>query len=202
MPEASRNVLQFVKAPSTFVDVTSEVVSDVVAERVRDVRKRRGLTASQLAERCAEIGAPELTAQALSNIETGRRVKDGPRRRYITIDEVLALALALDVAPVHLVVPPDAADEDEYQITPTSAVSVRDVRAWFRGYYPVLGRSVRDFHGEVPESEYGLVQLAPQSRTDPEEAIRGIDELLEMLRDARARAVADKEAGGGGGSDG
>lgn len=169
----------------------------MIAERVKEVRGKRGLTATQLAERCAAVGAPELTAQALSNIETGRRAtKDGPRRRYLTVDEVVALALALDVAPVHLVVPPDAADEDEYRITPTSVVSVRDVRAWFRGYYPVLGRSVRDFHGEVPESEYGLIQLAPQARTDPDEAIRGIDELMQLLSDARARAVADKEAGG------
>lgn len=174
-------------------------MSDIVAERVQQVRKRRGWTVKQLAERCAEIGAEELTAQALYNIGNGRRDEAGHRRRFVTVDEVVALALALDVAPVHLVIPPDAADEDEYRITPTSVVSVRDVRAWFRGYYPVLGRSVRDFHGEAPESEYGLMQLAPQARTDPDEAIRGIDELMQLLEDARARAVADKEAGGSNG---
>lgn len=171
-------------------------VSDIVADRVQQVRKRRGWTVKELAEHCAEIGAGELTAQALYNIGNGRRDEEGRRRRFVTVDEVLALALALDVAPVHLVVPPDAADGDEYRITPTSVVSVRDVRAWLRGYYPVLGRSVRDFHGEVPESEYGLMQLAPQARTDPDEAIRGIDELLSLLQDARARAVADKETRG------
>ncbi|MER5821182.1 hypothetical protein ABT086_02475 [Streptomyces mirabilis] len=179
--------------------MTSELtVSDIVAERVQQVRKRRGWTVKQLAERCAEIGAEELTAQALYNIGNGRRDEAGQRRRFVTVDEVAALALALDVAPVHLVIPPDAADADEYRITPTSVVSVRDVRAWFRGYYPVLGRSVRDFHSEVPESEYGLIQLAPEARADPAEAIRGIDELLQLLQDARARAVADQERGNGG----
>ncbi|MFZ3558368.1 MULTISPECIES: hypothetical protein [unclassified Streptomyces] len=174
-------------------------MSDVVAERVQQVRKKRGWTVKQLAEQCAAIGAPELTAQALYNIGNGRRDDEGRRRRFVTTDEVAALALALDVAPVHLMVPPDADDEAEYRITPTSVVNVRDVRAWFRGYYPVLGRSVRDFHGEAPESEYGVMQLAPQQRTDPDEAIRGIDELMQLLSDARAKAVADKEAGGSNG---
>lgn len=150
----------------------------------------------QLADQCAAIGAEELTAQALYNIGNGRRDEGGRRRRFVTVDEVVALALALDVAPVHLLVPPDAADDDEYRITPTSVVTARDMRAWFRGYYPVLGRSVRDFHGEVPESEYGLIRIAPEARTDPEQAIREIDELLILLQDARQRAVADKETGG------
>jgi len=149
----------------------------------------------QLAEQCAAVGAEDLTAQALYNIGNGRRDETGKRRRFVTVDELTALALALDVAPVHLLVPPDAADDDEYLITPTSSVTARDMRAWFRGYYPILGRSVRNFHGEVPESEYGLIQLAPEARTDPDEAIRGIDELLELLTRARERAVADKETG-------
>lgn len=197
LPGSSRSVLQLVKAPTSFVDVTSELtVSDVVAERVQQVRKKRGWTVKQLAEQCAAIGAPELTAQALYNIGNGRRDDEGRRRRFVTIDEVAALAFALDVAPVHLMVPPDADDETPYRITPTSVVSVRDVRAWFRGYYPVLGRSLRNFHGEIPESEYGLIQLAPQQRTDPDEARRGIAEIRSLLDEAEARAQADKEAGG------
>lgn len=150
--------MQFVKAPSTFVDVTSEVVSDVVAERVKAVRKKRGLTASQLAERCAEVGTPELTAQALSNIETGRRDKEGRRRRYVTVDEVVALALALGVAPVHLLIDPEG---DDYQVTPTHAEPSTAVRAWVRGFRPLEGTDTRMFWAEVPPAEFGVQEDAP-----------------------------------------
>lgn len=51
----------------------------------------------QLAERCAEIGAHNLTQQVLTNIETGHPGKDGNRRRKVTVDELLDLARAFDV---------------------------------------------------------------------------------------------------------
>ena len=67
-------------------------VSERVADRVRAIRRAKGLTAQALADR-----APGLTAQAVSNIETGRRDKDGRRRRAVTVDELMELADALGV---------------------------------------------------------------------------------------------------------
>lgn len=84
-----------------------QTFSDLVAERVTCVRKSRGMTAQDLAERCAttEVGAPEITAQTISNIETGRRDKDGRRRRAVTVDELMSLAVALQVPPADLLAP-------------------------------------------------------------------------------------------------
>ncbi|MGW3374055.1 helix-turn-helix transcriptional regulator [Streptomyces hydrogenans] len=103
--------------------------SDSVAERVKELRKRRGLTAQRLAELCAEAGAPELTAASLANIETGRK-KDGRRTRMITVDEALALAYVLD-APISLFFLPPRGQELE--VTPKARMHPADVAAWFAG---------------------------------------------------------------------
>ncbi|MFD6889116.1 helix-turn-helix domain-containing protein [Streptomyces sp. NPDC059957] len=144
---------------------SSTTVSDVVAERVKEVRKRRGLTAVQLAERCAAIGVPELTPQSVSNIETGRRDKAGARRRYVTVDELVALAVALEVAPVHLLVPPhpsprwdggqhDPNDEAAYRLTPTRTEPSFMVRRFIRGETPLPGMDERAFYSEIPPQEF------------------------------------------------
>jgi transcriptional regulator with XRE-family HTH domain len=73
--------------------------SDVLGDRVRQLRKQRGWSVEQLAERCEEVGAPKLTVSALYAIESGRRDKTGRRRRHVTVEEYLALSLALGVSP-------------------------------------------------------------------------------------------------------
>jgi transcriptional regulator with XRE-family HTH domain len=79
-------------------EVRGETMSDVVAARVQQLRKRRGWTARQLAEACAATGSPQLTENVIANIEAGRRDKQGRRRRDVTVDELVAFARALDVS--------------------------------------------------------------------------------------------------------
>jgi transcriptional regulator with XRE-family HTH domain len=86
------------------VEMTGE--SEAVAQRVRELRHKRGWSAQDLANRCAEIGAMDLTADVLANIETGRRhPRTGVRRREVTVEELLSLARALDVLPSDLLEP-------------------------------------------------------------------------------------------------
>lgn len=102
-------------------------VSDLVAERVKELRQRGGwMSTKSFAERCAEIGAPQLSASVLMNIESGRR-KDGQRTRTISVDELLALAAALDVSPLVLLLP---RSESDYPVTPTLRADAQDVYAW------------------------------------------------------------------------
>jgi len=83
------------------------VLSDLVAEHVVRLRKRAGLRRDQLAAKCQQLGMDELTEAALANIETGRRHGNtGTRRRRVTVDELLGLALALDVPAVSLLADP------------------------------------------------------------------------------------------------
>ncbi|WP_158642423.1 helix-turn-helix domain-containing protein [Actinomadura sp. WAC 06369] len=127
--------------------------SDIVGARVRAVRQRRGWTAAQLAERCTEHGAPEITASVVTDLETGRRDKDTKRRRRnITVDELLALACALDVAPVHLLVPTDG--NDPYLVTHDRFVRPARAREWVRGRHPLPWSDPRLFFSEVPAEEW------------------------------------------------
>jgi transcriptional regulator with XRE-family HTH domain len=138
----------------------NDMASDMVAARVRKVRKRRGWQPADLAARCAELGAGHLTENAIENIESGRRA-GGRRRRTVTVDELLILALALNVAPVHLLVPPDDGS-DPYPVTATMAEPSYRVRGWIRGLY-LLARLPKvgdkwDFFKEAPADELEAMQ--------------------------------------------
>jgi len=79
----------------------SSHVTAHVARQVRTVRKGRGWTLQQLANRCADLGAPWLTTQVVQAIE---RQHGGTtsRARYTTVDDLAALAAALGVPPAAL----------------------------------------------------------------------------------------------------
>ena len=64
-----------------------------VAARVQELRRKRGWSAEALAEECADLGMPALNRSVIANIESGRRT-------YVSVEELLTLAYALDVAPV------------------------------------------------------------------------------------------------------
>lgn len=153
---ASHCLLLLVKTPSTLVAMTSpRTFSDVVAERIREVRKKQGMTAAQLARLCADRGYPELTTQALSNIESGRRDKEGRRRRYVTADELMALAVVLEVAPVYLLIPPLPSPD---QPLPDDAAERHTLaRVWqsfIKGEKPLPGMDPQRFLSEVPPEEF------------------------------------------------
>lgn len=113
--------------------MTSKSASELVAERVKEIRQQRGWSAEQLAARCAELGAPEITRSVIANIETGRRDKDGRRRRDVTVEELLVLAYALDAYP------PDLLSKDGREtiaVTADTEVPATGVIQWIRGFWP------------------------------------------------------------------
>jgi transcriptional regulator with XRE-family HTH domain len=131
--------------------------SDFAAARIRAVRRARGLTVAQLAEQCTQLGAPQLTQAVIDNIETGRRHEDGTRRRHVTVDELLALALALNAPPLYLLIPPDDL-EAPYPITSTEVLPRYQVAAWFAGVGPILramssAGDTRLYYAERPLTE-------------------------------------------------
>jgi transcriptional regulator with XRE-family HTH domain len=129
-------------------------VSDVVAARVRQIRKRRDWSPADLAGRCAALGAADLTENVIENIES-RSARASKRPRPVTVDELLALAVALNVAPVHLLVPPDDPGRP-YEVTSQVRDDRSGVRAWIRGIGPFVdpGADPRQFYAEVPLDEY------------------------------------------------
>jgi transcriptional regulator with XRE-family HTH domain len=154
---------------------------ETVARRVREVRRRRGLSAAQLAERLQQVGL-DWDRNIVANLENGRRAS-------LSVDELLALALVLDVAPVHLLVPLE--DEQPYQVTPTRVEPAGVVRDLIRGADALAGMDGRAFFSEVPEHEW--LQVTEHSRTH-----RG--ERLGTYRDrqeAKTLAYLDQRAADG-----
>jgi hypothetical protein len=134
--------------------------SDVVAARVREVRVRRDMSTADLAARCAELGAPRLTVQALYKLE-GQRDPASRHPRSVTVDELLVLALALNVYPVHLLVPPDD-DKAPYPVTAAVTEPNVRVRHWIKALdplrkFPNVG-DVRLLWSEVPDDEFEAMQ--------------------------------------------
>jgi transcriptional regulator with XRE-family HTH domain len=146
--------------------------SDLIARQVKHLRGRRGLTVKQLAARCQELGAGELTANVLTNIEV--------RRRDVSADELLVLALALDVAPTHLLTPPPE-DPIGLAITPRVIVDPETVGRWIRGDTALPPSNARLF------LDYAAARAGPSSR-------RVSDHAAAVLRAHGARLASQYES--------
>ena len=116
----------------------------VIAERVRQVRTARGLTAARLAEAMTETGI-KWDRSVVANLENGRR-------STVSVEELFALAFVLDVAPVHLTVPLER--DGWLKVTPDASTSNERARAWIRGLAALPGRDERKYFSEVPEDEW------------------------------------------------
>jgi transcriptional regulator with XRE-family HTH domain len=112
------------------------VLSDVVAQQVNRLRKNARLNREALAERCKHLGEA-LTAEAIANIENGRRGPDGKRRREVTVDELAALARALSVPPLALICP--LGRQSQVDLRDGTAVDTWDLAQWIRGERPLSG---------------------------------------------------------------
>jgi transcriptional regulator with XRE-family HTH domain/tetratricopeptide (TPR) repeat protein len=75
-------------------DKPSKLTGEIAA-RLRDLRRQQGMSARELAERCAEAGVPSLTRSTIAKIESGVR-------EFVTVDELSGLAQALGLSPEEL----------------------------------------------------------------------------------------------------
>jgi transcriptional regulator with XRE-family HTH domain len=94
--------------------------SEVFAKRLRETRKARGMSQTELAQRMTDWGRP-MSREALLRIENGSR--------GVSLDEALALAATLFAVPPHLLTPLG----DEYVwLTDKMGVDGEGMRAWLR----------------------------------------------------------------------
>lgn len=108
--------------PAGAARASAEPITAVIAERVRDLRERSGLTQGELADRMAELGVPWKRATVI-NLETRAPSSrgSGAGRDAVTVQELLALAVIFDVPPIWLL-----ADPREGTPTPITAKLDRD----------------------------------------------------------------------------
>lgn len=152
-----------------------------MAERVKQIRQRRGLTAEALAARCAEIGAPEITRSVIANIETGRKGPDGRRRRDVTVDELFILAFALEVPPALLVIPLDGGDA--LQVTDSVLMGPLQAANWMAGDDAAEGfyEPAADEAGRVARSVFAQ----PTPDATPLVLLRRIGAVLNRAQDIK-----------------
>jgi transcriptional regulator with XRE-family HTH domain len=106
----------------------AEPVTAVIADRVRALRERAGLNQAQLATRMAELGLPwtRLTVVNLEKRASQSRSRDGKGRDSVSVQELMALALALDVPPLLLIADPRSDDP----VPIATGVKRRDETTW------------------------------------------------------------------------
>jgi transcriptional regulator with XRE-family HTH domain len=140
-----------------------------VARHVKELRRDRGMTAAELAARMTELGV-KWDRSIVANLESGRR-------RTVSVDELLALAVALDIAPVHLIAGIED-DDGKVPVTPDIVIPRSDLRRWIRGFKPLLGTDIREWRRNVPVSEAVGLWVWVGNEEDLDERIAGTKKRL------------------------
>jgi transcriptional regulator with XRE-family HTH domain len=190
--------------------------SSYVAAQVRNVRKRRRWSQQQLSDRLSALltgPPPEIfeegdprrrqaeTRRTLPRKWTQTRIAKLERGalKCVSVDDVLELALALDVSPLVLMTPALQPESDELgekwtllrpQTEDTFKVAIgnlswgpRDVRQWIRGVRPLLNRLAYRTDDEAqagmrfyllesqPLGEWGLIREAGEYAVQVRESL-------------------------------
>ncbi|WP_329315441.1 helix-turn-helix domain-containing protein [Streptomyces sp. NBC_01262] len=120
--------------------------SATVAANVRRVRERRGLTIYGLSDKLERAGRP-IAPSAIAKIER--------QQRQVTVDDLMALAATLGVAPSALLLPLDDSPKSSVEITGAGTVPADVAWDWADGQRP-LRVSGHDPHAVWLEAElYG-----------------------------------------------
>ncbi|HMI29516.1 MAG TPA: helix-turn-helix transcriptional regulator [Gaiellaceae bacterium] len=148
---------------------------------MRIQRARKGWTQKQLAARLAKLGFV-VHQSTIGKWEAGER--------RISLDEALAISVALDVDPAHMVAGsysdlafsrPSIALSSQ-----TPPVSARQMRMWLRGQQPVWGQDERRYYTEVGPDEWRALQ-----RPGVSGLLRAVQELVDAFADDDRKAAVE-----------
>lgn len=119
-------------------------VAAIVARNVAELRDQRRLSVRALSERLTDVGHPIL-ASGISKIENGER--------KVSVEDLLALAVTLDVSPVRLLLP-GRDDGDPIALTSTRSAVWQAAWRWAVGEQPLeyLPLSDRRVSASIEES--------------------------------------------------
>jgi transcriptional regulator with XRE-family HTH domain len=108
--------------------ITQGPTSQNVANNLRRVRERRGLSTYELEALLKQAGRP-ISASAISKMER--------RERQVNVDDLTALAAALDVSPVALLLPLEDDVRKQVDVTGAGVLSAADAWDWMTGHGPL-----------------------------------------------------------------
>lgn len=118
-----------------------------LAENLKALRSSLPLTTDQLAARVTAYGRP-MRANTITKIEK--------EQRRVDVDDLVALALALETRPDALLLPPTIA-MDEVELVEGKTVTAFDAWRWANGARPL----------DLPEDDDGTAYLSFQLRAQP-----------------------------------
>ncbi|MGW9460069.1 helix-turn-helix domain-containing protein [Streptomyces globisporus] len=164
-----------------------------VAANVKRLREARGLTLRGLSAALKECGRP-LSADAVNKIENGAANPDRGVRR-VDVDDLMALAIVLNVNPSALLLPPDDSSATLVELFPGRHSDGGEVRAtasrvwnWADGAEPLFGHPDATRERQV---WMDFIQSARPPRRGPREmehAMRAF-RLSDEERDANGQSV-------------
>ncbi|MHA6761806.1 helix-turn-helix domain-containing protein [Streptacidiphilus sp. PAMC 29251] len=174
--------------------VVSGPTSRRVAANIERLRKARQLHQKDLSALLAGVGRPMLPT-VISKMERGER--------RIDVDDLVALALALNVSPSTLLLPPTSGS-DPVALTERCSVSSRTAWNWAEGQQTAMDEPGGSANFAEPgadpaipldaydrEQHYGRQQLAYQALAQPEERRRGTDNSIVRLVRNFAEVIID-----------
>ncbi|MGW0795881.1 helix-turn-helix domain-containing protein [Streptomyces sp. NPDC002692] len=134
-----------------------------VAANVRRVREDRGMSLRALSQELHKAGRT-LSADAINKIENGR-FEEGEvgvkQVRRADVDDLVGLALALNVSPLTLLLPPTAGNEP-VSLTDAVAVTGHEAWSWGEGLRAVPVNDSAD--GPARQEAYEALALPPDRR--------------------------------------
>lgn len=162
---------------------------EAFAERLKQVRTRKGWSQQRLANQLAELGYP-INRVTLNKIERG-----GLRAKNVRLEEVLAIAYALGVSPVWLMAPYSM--ESRLVVVPALRPSTPGVaRRWLAGVDTLADEDPRFAFTERPPEELdalaaGAREIRMGRHREPTAA--EAEELARIAADEGVTAVLIRE---------
>jgi transcriptional regulator with XRE-family HTH domain len=141
-----------------------------VVANVKRLRSNRGWSLAELSNRLREVGRP-IRATGLHRLEA--------EKRRVDVDDLVTLALALDVSPITLLMPFTA--EGQVALTATTENAAQASWHWMQGSRPL---SLPEDPAEAPYeiASFQRRSLPAELRTDLLALGRGIAEELADIR--------------------
>jgi transcriptional regulator with XRE-family HTH domain len=158
-------------------------IGAIFARRLREARNARGWTQQELAAALGRLSAP-MDRTTVAKIEKGQR--------EVRLDEFVAFAAALDIAPVHLILPIEGDVVVRYidrkrealrnekrgpavRLAPALLVDQVKARRWARGEIPLDPANFRFYRDQgAGERSVSAEELSP----DEQQAVREENERL------------------------
>lgn len=140
-----------------------------VAANIRELRRARGLDLADVSARMTAYGRP-LSLSGLSKVERGQRGVD--------VDDLVAIALALDVAPNRLLLTQTASVEGRVQLTPEVSLKEPEAWEWACGDdFPLLGLGFTDDVNRAGRFPHENRPHDPPDETSAKDLLEHTDEL-------------------------